>query len=66
MRHSEADLKPHKRAYMKHESRFEALEGYLRARSKQERSDLKLERVNMRPEMAGLVGWLVYLLPGHL
>ena len=62
MRHSQADLKPNKRAYMKHEGRFEALEGYLKARLKPERSDL---RVNMRPEMAGLVGWLVSLLPGR-
>ena len=51
---------------MKHEGRFKALKGCLKASLKQERSDLSLMRVNMRPEMAGLVGWLVYLLPGHL
>ena len=39
MRHPEADLKPHERANMMHEGRFEALEGNLKARLKPERSD---------------------------
>ena len=63
MRHPEADLKPHKRADMMHEGRFEAREANLMARLKPERSDLRLERADFRQEMAdnmhdrGDFGW---------